>query len=116
MEERRKLERFELTAPASVLIQSLSEKREHLELTTRDISSAGAFLFSSRLIPEGSCVKIELMIALDARHEVSGGNNRAKVRVKGKVLRSDSSGIAIRFDGNYKITSLATNTTESGLS
>ncbi len=115
MEERRKLERFVLTAPARVLIESASNKREHHDLTTRDISSAGAFLYSSRLIPEGSNVKLELVIALDALRDISGGNSRAKVRVKGKVVRSDSEGIAVQFDGTYKISSLATNTAESGL-
>lgn len=116
MDERRKLERFELIAPARVLIETGRSERAEYDLTTRDLSSAGAFLYSSQSIPEGANVKMEFVLTLDTLQKFAGEKGRAKVRVKGKVIRSDSNGIAIRFDSNYKITAIGTNNSHNVLS
>lgn len=109
MEERRKLERFELIAPARVHIESANNRKEKYDLTTRNISSAGAFLLSSQPVAEGTDVKMEFVLSLEMLQKFSGEKGRAKVRVRGKVIRSDPDGIAIRFDSSYKITSLGSN-------
>lgn len=115
MEERRKLERFELITPAHVLIESAIHRREKYDLRTRDISSAGAFLISSQPIAEGTDVRMEFVLSLDMLQKLSGEKGRARVRVKGKVIRSDPDGIAIQFDSNYKITALGIDSLISGL-
>jgi hypothetical protein len=115
MEEKRKLERFELNAPARVLLESGSSKIDEYNLTTRDVSSAGAFLYSSQSLPEGANVRMEFLISLDTLQRIAGEKGKAKVRVKGKVIRSDSDGIAIRFDNKYKITALDSNNSHNGL-
>ena len=109
MEERRKLERFELNAPARVLLGSGRSKKDEYNLTTRDVSSDGAFLYSSQPLPEGAKVKMELMISLDTLQKLVRGKGRARIKVKGKVIRSDEKGIAIRFESSYKITALENN-------
>lgn len=109
MEERRKLERFELNTPARVLLESGRSKKDEYNLTTRDVSSAGAFLYSSQPLPEGASVKMEFLLSLDTLQKLAGDKCRAKVRVKGKVIRSDENGIAIRFESSYKITALENN-------
>jgi hypothetical protein len=113
MEERRKLERFEMNAPARVFIEPGGGRKSELNLSTRDVSSAGAFLYSAQDIPEGANVKMEFLIALDTLGQFAGGTGRAKVRVKGKVVRLDPEGVAVRFDSSYKITALDNNSKNS---
>lgn len=106
MDERRKLERFELSAPARVMIQSETGLKEELALTTKDVSSGGAFLFSSQPLTEGASVKMELLISLDMLRRLAGEKRAARIKVKGKVIRVDAEGIAVRFDSSYKITAI----------
>jgi c-di-GMP-binding flagellar brake protein YcgR len=105
MEERRRLERFELSTPARVQLESGKGKAEY-NLTTRDVSSGGAFLYSPQPLPEGAKVKMEFLISLETLQKLAGENGTAQVRVKGKVIRSDSNGVAIRFENGYKITAV----------
>lgn len=116
MEERRKLERFDLLTPVQILVETGANRRVTYHLTTRDVSSAGAYLFSPQPIPEGTNVKMELYLSLDTLQKVVGERGKAKVRVKGKVVRSDPAGIAIRFDSNYRITSLGSNNSNDSTS
>ncbi len=115
MEERRKLERFDLIALARVQTESANNRRETYDLTTRNISSGGAFLLAPSPIAEGTDVRMEFVLSLDMLKRFSGERGRARVRVKGKVLRSDPDGIAVRFDGNYKISSWGTGNSNGDL-
>jgi hypothetical protein len=105
-DERRRLERFALNAPARVQVELESGRKEELELTTKDLSSDGAYLFSQDQVPQGTSVRLEFLISLDALHNFVGEKGRVKVKVNGKVIRVDSDGIAIRFDSKYKLTAL----------
>ena len=116
MEERRRLERFELNVPARVLAKSGSSKTEEYDLATRDLSSAGAYLYSSQPLLEGTSVKMEFLISFGALKSFAGDNRSAQVKVKGQVIRSDSNGIAIRFDSRYKITALESYNSKNGVS
>jgi hypothetical protein len=107
--EKRKLERFELHAPVRLLLETAGNREEEYELTTRDLSSGGAFLYSPQPIPEGAKARMEILISLDTIQKLMGENGWARVRVKGQVIRSDSNGVAIRFESSYKITALETN-------
>jgi hypothetical protein len=104
MAERRKIERFDLAAPAQLVVESVSGKNSHLSLTTKDVSSAGAFLFCPQPLVEGSRVKMELFISLEKFWKLAGERGNAKIRVRGTVVRVDADGIAIRFESKYKIT------------
>lgn len=106
MDERRKLERFELNTPARILMDLGEGKKEELDLTTKDVSSGGAFIYSDQPLPEGVTVKIEFLISLAMLQKLAGEKGKAKVKVKGKIIRVDENGAAIRFDNKYKITSL----------
>ena len=113
--ERRKLERFELVTPARILIASGGTRKVEYALTTRDVSSAGAFLYSSQAIPAGTNVKMEFVLSLDALRKLAGGKGSARIKVKGTVLRSDSNGVAIQFNSGYKITALGMNGPQDNL-
>ena len=81
-------------------------KKEELDLTTKDVSSGGAYLYTDQPLPEGATVKIELLISLGMIQKLAGEKGRAKIKVKGKVIRVDEDGAAIRFESRYKITAL----------
>ncbi len=104
--ERRRLERFDLNAPARVQVELESGGKEEFDLTTKDVSSAGAFLFSEERVPKGANVKLEFLISLEALRSLLGEKGTVKVRVNGKVIRVDTDGIAVRFDNKYRITAL----------
>ncbi len=106
MEERRRLERFKLNAPARIFLEIEEGQREELELTTKDISSGGAFIYSDQPLPAGAAVRIELFISLGMLKKLSGEKGRAKVKIRGKVIRVAEDGAAIQFDNKYKITAM----------
>jgi hypothetical protein len=106
MAERRRLERFDLTAPARLVVESDGGRKAQLDLTTKDVSSAGAYLYCPEPLLKGANVRMELLICLDRLRKLAGENGRAKIRVRGTIIRVDTDGVAIRFANKYKITAL----------
>lgn len=115
MAERRRLERFDLVAPAQVLVESKRGAKAQLSLTTKDVSSAGAYLYCPQPLVEGARVRMELLISLDTLWKLGGEKGRTKIKVRGTIIRVDPDGIAIRFESNYKITALDSGNHEVGL-
>jgi len=104
--ERRKFERFDLELPAGIELATSDQENEEkiLNLMTKDICSGGAFFYTTHPLPEGTEVKIELVLDLDKLKKLTG--ERAFISAKGTVLRAEAEGMAICFDKNYKIRSL----------
>ena len=96
MVERRKLERFDLRLPAK--IEGLGLKKGSHNLITRNISAGGAFLETTNQFPEKSRVSIDVVMPTGVL-----------VKVTGAVLRSEPTGIAIRFANKYQLTPLQKN-------
>ena len=106
MAERRRLERFELTAPARLVVESNGSEKVQLDLSTKDVSSAGAYLYCPQPLVEGARVNMELLLSCDTSSRLEGAMNRARIRVKGTIVRVDADGVAIRFESKYKISAL----------
>jgi hypothetical protein len=88
-------------------VESESRETTQLDLTTKDISSAGAYLYCCSQHPvEGARVKMELLISLENLSKLAGLQGKAKIKLRGMVVRVDAEGIAIRFESKYKITAL----------
>jgi c-di-GMP-binding flagellar brake protein YcgR len=106
MGERRKYERFSLrlATKTTVINSEQKEDEEILDLFTKDICAGGAFFHSVEPLPEGTQVKIDLVLDVDKLKKIT--KKKAFIRVKGKVVRTESTGMAICFDKNYKITSI----------
>ena len=96
MIERRKLERFDLRLPAK--IENLGRKKRGYNLLTKNISAGGVFLETTNPFPEKSRVGIDFAVPTGVL-----------VKVTGVVLRSEPTGIAIRFDNEYQLTPLQKN-------
>ena len=108
MDERRKIERFDLRAPAKLEVESKRPDRNVLRLTTRDISSNGAFLYTNQPLPLGSPVRLEFLLSIDFLHRVVGEGRTTRVKVRGNVVRLDEDGIAVAFDSKYTMAASTT--------
>ena len=83
MYDRRAMERFAIVAPAKVTVATRSGKAEVLDLLTRDISAAGAFLRTGREVAVGVRVMVEAVIVVDGFREIVGTRSRFKVKLGG---------------------------------
>lgn len=102
MEDRRKIERFGIHAPARVETALQSGDCRTFSLMTRDLSSSGAFVSTQEPLGEGVKVKLELQLTLRSLQRFAGAGERAKVLVRGTIVRSDENGMAIAFQGRHK--------------
>lgn len=93
-EDRRKFERFEISAPAIV---EITGEDETLQFYTRDISAGGAFLHAAQPITVGIKLKIEIIIPTEDMDSLTG--SEFQLRVYGTVVRNEQGGMAIRFSG-----------------
>jgi PilZ domain len=105
MEERRNLQRFYIQAPTRIETASEGKSNRVLNLVTRDLSSSGAFVSTEQPLREGAPVRLEVLLSLAMLPEITGGGARARVRVRGKVIRVDEGGMAILFSGRHRFVS-----------
>ena len=105
MRERRKYERFELRLPARIEAFTTNGPQV-LNLTTSIISAAGGFFRTEKSICEGTNVRLRLTIISERLTELT--DTKGLIEVEGKVIRTSSTGIAICFNGEYQVSSLAT--------
>ena len=105
MRERRKYERFDLRLPARIEAFT-SNGSQVLNLTTSVISAAGGFFRTRKSICEGTNVRVRLTIVSERLTELT--DTKGLIEVEGKVIRTNSTGLAICFDGECQIASLTT--------
>ena len=106
MKERRKLERYQLHVPTTIELTDDLGHQETLQLQTRDISADGAYFASSEQLTEGAHLRLELILSVEKLRDLIGAHKKVELRLHGKVIRSDSSGIAVLFDKKYQIKAL----------
>ena len=103
MHEKRKLNRFDLKVPAKVEVMTSDQEKEIFNLLTSDICSGGAFFHTPQPLPEGTPVRIDLILSLDKLKDLKDNFKHAYIKVAGTVLRSESAGMAICFNEDYQI-------------
>jgi len=99
--DRRTMERFDLKLLTKLLWTGKNNKQGSIELMTHNICAGGAYLMTNRPLPQGTAVKMDLMVQLGKPHE--SGRRLSIIIVSGHVIRTDDHGMAICFDRNYKI-------------
>ena len=100
MAEKRSVERFDLGLKAFVSVSDDTDESESLAMLTRDISANGVYLLTDRPLPVGTRVKVDMVLSLDELKKLGG---KALIKTSGKVLRTETGGMAICFDRNSKI-------------
>jgi len=101
--EKRKLDRYDLKVPAKIEVTTSDRDKEIFELLTSDICSGGAFFHTQQPLPEGTQVRIDLILSLDKLKKLGDDFKHAHIEVTGTVLRSESAGMAICFNEDYQI-------------
>ena len=101
MDERRKLERFNLVIPARLVLTNNNQEAEVFEINTCNISAGGAFFKTAHRISEGTRVKINFILPIEKLARIL--EVTSFVKIKGKIIRVDMEGIAVSFERNYKI-------------
>ena len=101
VDEKRKVERFDLNLKAYVSEAGDSLPAKAASLVTRDISMSGAYLLTGNPLPAGAKVNLDLILSLVDLNKQ--GDRSALIKVSGAVLRAEPAGMAICFDNNSKI-------------
>ena len=100
--ERRHVQRFSLKAFA--IVQNSSPSAEEVfEVSTKDISSGGAFFPMELPLRTGEKVKITLLITIPSPERIGTFPTLAKITTEGQVVRSTTWGVAVAFNGHYTI-------------
>lgn len=100
--EKRKQDRFPLVVPVKLTMRN-GNGPAVLQMRTRDISSAGAFLEGHGSIYVGALVRVELLLTVQGLLDVIQADSGARVQVTGRVIRSTKDGFAVEFSRRYKI-------------
>ena len=103
VQERRRLERFDLRLPANITVEGGGNGREgeSLSLFTTDVCSDGAFFESSRPQPMGARVRVSFLVFSEMLRKRTG--RCARVETRGSVVRGGQGGFAIQFSNSKKI-------------
>ena len=104
MEEKRNFKRFVRKVPTKLQILNLpseNNKKTHYFMT-KDICAGGAFLMTKQPFTIGTEVMIEVVLPMEDNLNFNT-ENHCLIKVKGLVLRADSTGIAISFHKNFQI-------------
>ena len=100
LSERRGLERFKLRLPAKIEVLEPGE-RKVFNLVTSDISANAAYFQMLHPIPEDRRVRVTITLVSDFVREMTGF--QMKLKVKGRVVRSEPTGMAIQFNEHQEI-------------
>ncbi len=103
MENNRKLERYQLKAPAKVIPIDSGRGKRVIDLQTSNICAGGAFFHTLHSLPEGTPVDVEIALPLEHLEIIKESKNRVHLKVSGKVLRCEACGFAVCFDEDYHI-------------
>jgi c-di-GMP-binding flagellar brake protein YcgR len=103
MVERRRFERFQLSLPARMETIT-SQKKQVFEFETRDISAAGAFVYTSEPFSLGTRFGLELITRSSRIKELTGA--QSLIESEGSIVRSTDKGVAICFDKECQILTL----------
>jgi len=98
---KRKLERISLKLPARIFVDSDGGETVSFDAITSDISAGGAFFYTDTPLPVGTKMYVDLILPLDELKKIEG--KRAKIKVRGAVVRTDEGGMAISFSKKYRI-------------
>ncbi len=99
------VERFDLQLEAFVSLPGSASQDESESLVTRDISMCGAFLKTDNPLPVGSKVCVDMILTLGGQEKQNA--QKAWIKASGKVLRTDTEGMAVGFDDQSRILPLS---------
>ena len=105
MKEKRKIERFDLHLETfwNVLNKGIVDKTPML--LTRNISSEGAYLTTNNPLPVGTNMDLNFFLSQQGLSKDSK-DKKIKIWTRGKVIRTEEGGMAVRFEEQSKVSQL----------
>jgi c-di-GMP-binding flagellar brake protein YcgR len=93
--------------PARISLVGEEKEPVSLDAVTSDISAGGAYFRTDKplSVGVGTQMDVDLVLPLDELKKLEG--KRARIKVKGAVVRITENGIAICFNKEYQISPLA---------
>lgn len=97
------MDRFNLCVPAVITVKGKGDlvPKTPTTLKTKNICAGGAFMVTDDPIQIGAEVDVELHLAFftgNAERE-----RRSNVHISGSIIRTEPSGMVIKFDDKYQI-------------
>ncbi len=108
-------ERFNLELPVNLSVKDPETRKARLKLKTSNISSTGALISTDLPLAVGTTLEIDIDIPLEALRSLKG--DKAKVALKGEVIRVSGRGTALAFgtDCEFQYVSEEQTPDDSGL-
>ena len=103
MDNLRQFERFPLNLPVRAEVYT-SDTKQVFDLKIRDISASGVFVYTSEQFPNGTNIKLNLVVPNGRIKQITG--TESLLDCEGEVVRSTAKGVAIHFIMDCKIMSL----------
>ena len=100
--EKRSLTRFGLQVPALIMASDPARQLEKVCLLSRDLSGFGGFFISKEYLSLDALVDIRLILDFSTSC-VSESDRYSVIEVEGVILRKEATGIAIKFNGGFRI-------------
>lgn len=108
--DKRELQRFAMEIPARIRVLDSNQGELDFDIKTSNISSGGAFFYTTEHLREGTDVTIELFLPIEKLikylENCLKDYGNTLIKLSGKVLRSEPEGMAIRFNKDYRISPL----------
>ena len=100
---KRNMDRFDLDIPAYITLQEEENpnKNSILEYRVKNICAGGAYFFTDNPLEIGTKVGIDFRLNL--YNHVNKAPKQSEVQLSGSIIRTDSVGMAVKFDNNFKI-------------
>jgi hypothetical protein len=105
MDERRTMRRFSLRLPCLICVLDNCVEEAVYQMETDNISTGGAYLRTAVPMPPETRLNLELLVRRGG--EAQQSCPESCVCLSGQVMRSDPTGMAVRFDGSYQIVGIA---------
>ena len=102
MTEKRRNDRYDLLMPIHLSPSDGAGAPGGFVAETRNISSTGALIHTSKTLPVGTEVEMELFLDVRRLLEMVGEKRRVKVRLEGRVVRNHDGAIAVSFNDRYE--------------
>jgi transposase len=99
---KRRFERVSARLPARIESADSEQEKKIANLLTGNISAGGAYFHTEQPMPISTKVKLDIILPME-KLGYRQGTNHVLVKVNGSVLRSNSTGMAIIFDEDYRI-------------
>ena len=112
--EKRRFERYRIKIPA-MIEWTTQEGSRTLFLETENISAQGVFFPMGESISPVGGLRMHFILDFPGSNQSEYSGETVLITVTGKILRDDTSGIAVSFEEDYKIRTVYTDIKPSRL-